>query len=192
MSRPVADVVGVRREDGIGKNRPVATEDDLRSQGVFPHQRDDLLHPVKHRQDERHADDVVPLLELPNGHPNIVTVYDTGEHDGYPWIAMELVDGKSLRELVAKGTPSMRRLVHIAAQVADGLAAAHEKGITHSDLKPENNMVTPQGLVKILDFGLAKQATALAGVDQTTVDASLATGPGRFVGTLSYLSPEQA
>jgi tetratricopeptide (TPR) repeat protein len=125
-------------------------------------------------------------------HPNIVTVYDTGEHDGYPWIAMELVDGKSLREFVSKGAPSIRRLVHIAAQVADGLAAAHEKGITHRDLKPENIMVTPQGLVKILDFGLAKQATALAGGDQTTADASIATRPGRIVGTLNYMSPEQA
>ena len=125
-------------------------------------------------------------------HPNIVTVYDTGEHDGYPWIAMELVDGKSLREFVATGSPSMRRLVHVAAQVADGLAAAHEKGITHRDLKPENIMVTPQGLVKILDFGLAKQATSLAGVEQTTVDAALATEPGRIVGTLNYMSPEQA
>jgi len=125
-------------------------------------------------------------------HPNIVTVYDTGEHDGYPWIARELVDGKSLREFVATGSPSMRRLVHVAAQVADGLAAAHEKGITHRDLKPENIMVTPQGLVKILDFGLAKQATSLAGVEQTTVDAALATEPGRIVGTLNYMSPEQA
>jgi tetratricopeptide (TPR) repeat protein/predicted Ser/Thr protein kinase len=125
-------------------------------------------------------------------HPNIVTVYDTGEHDGFPWIAMELVDGRSLREFVARGTPSMRRLVHVAAQVADGLAAAHEKGITHRDLKPENIMITPPGLVKILDFGLAKQAPTGTGADQTTVDAILATEPGRIVGTLSYMSPEQA
>lgn len=125
-------------------------------------------------------------------HPNIVTVYDTGEHDGYPWIAMELVDGMSLREAQIKGFPSMRRLVHVASQVADGLAAAHEKGITHRDLKPENVMVTRQGLVKILDFGLAKQAPFLAAGDQTTVDASLATGPDRIVGTLNYMSPEQA
>ncbi len=105
---------------------------------------------------------------------------------------MELVDGKSLRELIAKGFPSLRRLVHVAAQVADGLAAAHGKGITHRDLKPENIVVTAAGLVKILDFGLAKQAPALSEVDQTTVDASPATGPGHIVGTLSYMSPEQA
>lgn len=125
-------------------------------------------------------------------HPNIVTVYDTGEHDGYPWIAMELIDGQSLRDLVAKGFPSMRRLVHIATQVAEGLAAAHEKGITHRDLKPENIIVTPHGLAKILDFGLAKQNATNAGHDQTTIDASLATGSGHVVGTLSYMSPEQA
>jgi tetratricopeptide (TPR) repeat protein len=125
-------------------------------------------------------------------HPNIVTVYDTGEHDGFPWIAMELVDGRSLREIVVQGFPSMRRLVHIATQVADGLAAAHEKAITHRDLKPENIMVTPQGLVKILDFGLAKQATTRPRPDQTTADAPFVTGPGRIVGTLSYMSPEQA
>ena len=76
--------------------------------------------------------------------------------------------------------------------MADGLAAAHEKGITHRDLKPENIMVTPQGLVKILDFGLAKQTTDRPGPDQTTADAPIATGPGRIVGTLSYMSPEQA
>ncbi|MFN7988972.1 MAG: protein kinase [Thermoanaerobaculia bacterium] len=125
-------------------------------------------------------------------HPNIVTVYDTGEHEGHPWIAMELVDGRSLRELIAKGFSSLRRLVHVAAQVADGLAAAHGKGITHRDLKPENIVVTPAGLVKILDFGLAKQTPAFSEVDQTTVDASPATGPGHIVGTLSYMSPEQA
>ncbi|MBK9967374.1 MAG: tetratricopeptide repeat protein [Holophagales bacterium] len=125
-------------------------------------------------------------------HPNIVTVYDTGEHDGYPWIAMELIDGKSLRDILRKGFPSMRRLIHVAAQVADGLAAAHEKGITHRDLKPENIMVTPQGLVKILDFGLAKKAAALAGAEQTTADVSVTTEPDRIVGTLNYMSPEQA
>ncbi len=125
-------------------------------------------------------------------HPNIITVYEIGTHDGYPWIAMELVEGKSLREAGLKALPSMRRLVHIAAQVAEGLAAAHEKGITHRDLKPENIMVTPLGLVKILDFGLAKQAPSRIGHEQTTIDASLATGPGHIVGTLGYMSPEQA
>jgi tetratricopeptide (TPR) repeat protein len=135
-------------------------------------------------------------------HPNIVTIYEIGEHDGYPYIAMELVEGKSLRALVSEGFPSMRRLVHIAAQLSDGLAAAHEKGIVHRDLKPENVMVTRAGLVKILDFGLAKLAAGPLGTggktaDQDTADVPTANLPvstqtGHVLGTVGYMSPEQA
>src|SRR5262249_34837945 len=89
-------------------------------------------------------------------HQNIVTVFDIGSTDGVSWIAMERVEGETLRKLLALGDLPQKKLLTIAAQIADGLAKAHETGIVHRDLKPENVMVTREGLVKILDFGLAK------------------------------------
>src|SRR5215467_7536821 len=91
-------------------------------------------------------------------HPNIITIYDVGSADSVSYLAMELVDGKTLREMLASGPLPVRRLLPIAAQIADGLAKAHESGIVHRDLKPENVMVKRDGFVKILDFGLAKLA----------------------------------
>ena len=89
-------------------------------------------------------------------HPNIVTVHDIGQVDSVPYIAMELIEGNSVRELIASGPVPVRRLLGIAVQVAEGLAKAHAAGIVHRDLKPENLMVSTDGFVKILDFGLAK------------------------------------
>ena len=91
-------------------------------------------------------------------HPAIVTIYDIGEGDGLSWIAMELVEGRTLREAIADGPMSGRQALSIARQLAEGLAAAHAKGIVHRDLKPENVMLTHEGGVKILDFGVARQA----------------------------------
>ncbi len=91
-------------------------------------------------------------------HPNIVTIYDIGSADSVSYIAMEKVDGKTLRELLFSGPLPVKKLLQVAAQIADGLARAHEAGIVHRDLKPENVMVTKDGLVKILDFGLAHVA----------------------------------
>ncbi len=132
-------------------------------------------------------------------HPNIVTIYEVGDHEGYPFIAMELVEGQSLRDRVEERFPSLRGLLAIAAQIAHGLAAAHEKGIVHRDLKPENVIVTSEGLAKILDFGLAKRLAppslpTLPGGpgDQVTSDPALSTEPGRLLGTVAYMSPEQA
>jgi len=89
-------------------------------------------------------------------HPNIVAVYDVGSVDSTIYLAMELVEGRTLRELLADGALPSRKLLDVAVQVAEGLAKAHEAGLVHRDLKPENLIVSKDGFVKILDFGLAK------------------------------------
>ncbi len=126
-------------------------------------------------------------------HPNIVTVYDIGESGGASFIAMEVVDGQTVRDILAEGALPPKRLLAIAAQVADGLAKAHGAGIVHRDLKPENVMVTRDGLVKILDFGLAKltHPEDPSGATQSPT-VSGATEPGLVMGTVGYMSPEQA
>jgi serine/threonine protein kinase len=127
-------------------------------------------------------------------HPNIVTIHEIGRTDGLSYIVMELVDGKTLRELLVSGAPPMRKLLQIAAQAASGLAKAHAAGIVHRDLKPENLMVTGDGVVKILDFGLAKlmPPAALDGEDAEAVTETHVTRPGSILGTVGYMSPEQA
>src|SRR5207245_4386299 len=127
-------------------------------------------------------------------HPNIVTIYEVGSADSTFSIAMELLEGASLRDLVLAGPLPVRRLLSIAAQVADGLAKAHGAGIVHRDLKPENLMVTKDGFVKILDFGLAKLVPSgfeqAEGTHLPTVTRG--TEPGTVLGTVGYMSPEQA
>jgi predicted Ser/Thr protein kinase len=130
--------------------------------------------PLRRRRFEQEARAVAAL-----NHPNIVALYDVG--DGY--IVTELVDGESLRAL----TPSLKRALEIAAQIASGLAAAHNAGIVHRDLKPENIMLARDGRVKILDFGIAKMHVGESGA----ATVSLQTEPGVIVGTVSYMSPEQ-
>jgi predicted ATPase len=125
-------------------------------------------------------------------HPNIVTIYELGEHDSTHYIAMELIEGRTLRELLAPGLLPIRKAIEIAAQVAEGLAKAHEAGITHRDLKPENLMISDDGFVKILDFGLAKfTSSSRTGSDEFRTLA-LPTRPGMVMGTVEYMSPEQA
>jgi Tol biopolymer transport system component/predicted Ser/Thr protein kinase len=126
-------------------------------------------------------------------HPNIVTLYDIGTHEGTLYIAMEVIEGRSLRELLTGDLLPSRKILDIAVQIAEGLAKAHSAGIVHRDLKPENVIVSKDGFVKILDFGLAKLT------QQTTSDASNlptmaepATRPGTVLGTVGYMSPEQA
>ncbi|HUJ29762.1 MAG TPA: protein kinase [Candidatus Acidoferrum sp.] len=125
-------------------------------------------------------------------HPNIVTIYELGQEDSTHYIAMELIEGKTVRELLAGGALPIRRAIEIAAQVAEGLAKAHEAGIAHRDLKPENVMISQDGFVKILDFGLAKLTSNSGELsDGLTLPASH-TRPGVVMGTLEYMSPEQA
>jgi Tol biopolymer transport system component len=127
-------------------------------------------------------------------HPNIIAIYDVGSAESVSYIAMELVSGKPLRALLGGALP-MRRLLQIAAQVADGLSKAHSAGIVHRDLKPENVMLTEDGLVKILDFGLAKvtqSSGAVAGPGTSGPTLQGETDPGMVMGTVGYMSPEQA
>jgi Tol biopolymer transport system component/predicted Ser/Thr protein kinase len=127
-------------------------------------------------------------------HPNILTIYDVGEAEGTVFIAMELVEGRTLREILASGDPlPTRRLLDLAVQIAEGLAKAHAAGIVHRDLKPENVMVSKDGFVKILDFGLAK-LTEPVSTDASVMPTAVAapTQPGTVMGTAGYMSPEQA
>jgi serine/threonine protein kinase/Tol biopolymer transport system component len=123
-------------------------------------------------------------------HPNILTVFDVGTEGETQYLVSELIDGDSLRSEMNRGRVALKRLLDVALQIADGLAAAHEAGIVHRDLKPENVMVTGDGRVKIVDFGLAKTPEvepALGGGPSATQTAD-----GLIMGTVPYMSPEQA
>jgi serine/threonine protein kinase len=129
-------------------------------------------------------------------HPNILAVFDFGDHNGAPYIVSELLDGATLRDRLASGTLPERKAGDYAIQLAQGLAAAHDRGIVHRDLKPENVFVTKDGLVKVLDFGLAKLTQpAGSGVGATALETKPAmpalTGPGTVLGTVGYMAPEQ-
>ena len=126
-------------------------------------------------------------------HPNILAIYDVGTHNGAPFLVSELLEGESLRALLERGALSQRKVIHYGVQIAQGLAAAHDKGIIHRDLKPENLFITKEGRAKILDFGLAKlalaQSEAASGYGATMTGA--ATVAGVVMGTASYMAPEQ-
>ncbi len=125
-------------------------------------------------------------------HPNIVTIYEIGNHDGTPYIAMEYVKGVTLREMLRDGPLGIDKLIRYATQMAEGLSKAHQAGIVHRDLKPENAIISEDGYIKILDFGLAKLLPqGEVGTEASTV-AKEGTIPGAVLGTVGYMSPEQA
>ena len=125
-------------------------------------------------------------------HPNILTVYDIGTHEGSPYIVAELLEGEELRDRLDVGQIPLRKAIDYAQQIVSGLSAAHEKGIVHRDLKPENLFITKDDRVKILDFGLAK-LRGNSGEAQGSEDATrkAITNPGVVMGTVGYMSPEQ-
>jgi len=125
-------------------------------------------------------------------HPNILTIHEVGVHDGTHFIATEFVDGESLRHRLAQGRLELREVLDIGVQVASALGAAHAAGIVHRDIKPENIMLRKDGIVKVLDFGLAKVAGGNTGDSEGPTIAAPGTDPGIVLGTVRYMSPEQA
>jgi hypothetical protein len=124
-------------------------------------------------------------------HPNIVAVFDIGADQGGPYVVSELLEGETLRAALVRGALTQRAALDVAAQVARGIAAAHQRGIVHRDLKPENIFLTPDGRAKILDFGLAKLTERLDAPEHHHTVTALGTMPGTVLGTAGYMSPEQ-
>src|ERR1700677_4390968 len=124
-------------------------------------------------------------------HPNILSIHDIGTHDGAPYLVSECLEGQSLRQELSGGALPLRRAIEYGTEIAQGLAAAHDKGIIHRDLKPENIFVTRDGRVKILDFGLAKLARPEPSSDEGATLEGEPTSVGAVLGTVGYMSPEQ-
>jgi Tol biopolymer transport system component len=160
--------VFLAHDDSLGRNIAIK---------LLPaHLASDAEHLTRLRNEARSASSL--------NHPHIVTIYEIGKDDSQrAFMAMEYLDGMTLRETMRGGAMPVKKALQLATQVADGLAAAHKRGLVHRDLKPENVMITTDGVVKILDFGLARSLeTAENGMSE----------PGMLVGTYSYMSPEQA
>jgi serine/threonine protein kinase len=124
-------------------------------------------------------------------HPNIVGIFHLGTYQGTPYMVLELLEGQNLRERLRAGALPVSEVVDYGGQIARGLAAAHEKGIVHRDLKPENLLLTRDGRVKILDFGLAKLTQVQPAPDSDSPALAERTEPGMVMGTVGYMAPEQ-
>src|SRR5262249_3227415 len=129
-------------------------------------------------------------------HPNIITIHEIGEANDRRYIVTEFVEGRTLRQYISQGRMPLSVALDIAIQIATALAAAHDSGIVHRDIKPENVMVRPDGLVKVLDFGLAKLIEGVATGPAPAFESHMAattrlrTEPGAIMGTAAYMSPE--
>jgi eukaryotic-like serine/threonine-protein kinase len=151
-----------------------------------------VVHP--HLVDENHLErfrgEARVLAAL--GHPNVASVYELGDVDGMAFIVMELVPGETLADRLVTGPLPGSDVVRIACQVAAALESVHDKGLIHRDLKPANIKLTPDGVVKVLDFGLAKATGGIGGSHSDLLTASVKTREGVIAGTVAYMSPEQA
>src|SRR5665213_1039074 len=148
---------------------------------------DDLADAAARRRFQREAQMASSL-----NHPHILTVYDTGEFDGRQYLATEFVDGGTLKNWAQQQPRSWEDVAELLTGVADGLATAHQAGILHRDVKPDNILVTASGYAKLADFGLAKLEDPSQSADITRTIAEEQTQPGIIVGTIAYMSPEQA
>ncbi len=127
-------------------------------------------------------------------HPNILTIHEVGDHDAARFLVSEFVEGETVRQRLERGSLTLREILDIGIQTASALSAAHAASIVHRDIKPDNLMLRPDGYVKVLDFGVATltRPPGASTAAMVTMEAAVETSPGMIIGTLAYMSPEQA